>query len=297
MNREKDSIPRLGQKEQALDRALLQAGKSWRSKRARPGEGEVSPASRLRMTEALIETARKERARSWFGLFAGYPALGFAGWLRGISRPLGYGLAGAFAALALFVWLAPSQQPPVHVLYSADSKDVRASGSAKIVARQEPGTVIEFGTDSQVLVRSGACVEAASASRLRLSSGEIWLYHAGTPRDIQIETPLGTVIPTGTVFGVRLAEAGASPAANKASIEVAVMEGKVEISMAGGGSASQVAAGQRFSAASDGTAPRIETDSVEVPEWAQELLAAWRQSFFERYFPSAAGAPARNKSD
>lgn len=263
-----------------VESALRRMGAAWRASAGR----EFPPTARERTLEALLESRIEEREA--------LPRAGGRGplaWLRYALRPLSYGLAGAALALLWLLWARPADTA-IHAVFAPAASGAAAGQRPGALARgeviraeAEPGVALEIENGGLVLLRPGTEVAACGLRRLELRAGEIWVYHEGPARGIQIETPFGEVAPVGTVFGVSV---------SATSLETLVEQGQVEVKYRGGGAALLAGAGQRLRGASEAVA-QIETASATSPAWTKPLLEAYRTAFFSRYFPSATSGGGR----
>ena len=277
--------PQIDQEARQVDEILSDTGEDWRCVgRAKP----LSARSVERMARSVLAAARVEDdfRDARLGVFA---------WLRKLSHPLTYGLAGAAAVVAWFAWLQPMryQQPIARVMYSAQAIQVSSAEKNReatalkqgdsLVVTETPGVLIEVGENAHILARQGTTLTFLSDERLNMTSGGIWVYLGEGQEGLRIDTPLGNIIANGTVFGVYELEGQDSAR----GFDVQTLEGKIEVALAG--SSTQVRAGQQVQLLSSAATSGLRTvdASAEVPVWALSIQEAYARSLFGRYFPSA----------
>lgn len=164
------------------------------------------------------------------------------------SRSIAYGIAAGIAAVALAVTIGlqfrSAASTPVASVARVDGVlqvDPAGSGNWRAVTageqiatgdmiRTDEGTraAFNFGTGVSVRMDTGSLVSVAAADRVVLDHGG--LYVDADPRSeaqhpLVIETVYGSVRHLGTQYQVRTA---------RSSIEIAIREGRIEITNAGG---------------------------------------------------------------
>lgn len=263
-----------------VDGLLSQAGERYRSTAT---ERSLSSRAMERMQRSILAASTPEEA------VVPSPVEGFRQWLRAFSRPVVYGVLGAAAVAAWVLWVNPMRQPAAQMLYNGEQAHTKTGPAIQsvapgeiVISRNQPGTLLQLGEATQVFLRHNTAVEVSSANVLSLRTGEIWVYHNGKPGDITVLTPQGSVVPIGTVFGVK-----AGPP-SKGEFQVTVMEGRVDVGRRD--NVVRVEAKQQLDWAFSAASPTVKSRPVNVPAWTEEVIKAYQGAFFNQYFPSASAS-------
>lgn len=204
------------------------------------------------------------------------------------TRFIGYGIAASVAAAVLavtFTWQFTSAPPGaiasvarvegVLQVDSAGSGHWRAVNAGEKVAagdmiRTDEGTraALDFGDGVSVRVDAGSLMKLAASDRVALDRGGLYIDadpRSGVQHPLVVETAYGAVRHLGTQYQVRTA---------RNSIEVAIREGRIEVTNASGTHAG--AAGEQLMIPREGAVTRQAISPQDVRwQWATRIAPAF----------------------
>ena len=206
-------------------------------------------------------------------------------------------LAAAAIFLILFVGLWKGFSPRLGMMeYRSGLTTVIRSGnpldssteklkSGDVLETRQGNLVALFDKRVQLLMNSQTRVRVQSKSKIRLESGEIWIYVNPGSGEYMVELPRGTVHVVGTSFGVRLDEKEANVTVTTG--RVLFQQENQDVSVAAGESL-LVSRGGNLS-----QAEKIKNEGGNLPpEWVKVLINEIAAERLKKFFPSAVPIPS-----